>query len=50
MMCTVTMSMDRAECPSCLLQLKSASPTVIAKTESLGPGFYLQRARERRTH
>lgn len=50
MMCTVTMSMDRTERPSCLLQLKSASPTVIAKTGSLGPGFYLQRARERRTH
>lgn len=50
MMCTVTMSMDRTERPSCLLQFKSVYPTVIAKTGSWSPGFYLQRARERHMH
>lgn len=49
-MCTVAMSKDGAQRLSLLSRLRSVSPTVIGKTASLGPGFYLQRAGERHMH
>lgn len=48
MMCTVTMSADRTERLSLLLQLRSVPPTVIAKTGSLVQAF-ISRGQEKGT-
>lgn len=41
-MCTVMVSMERADHPCLHLQLKSVSPTVVTRSVSLGRGFYLE--------